>query len=248
MKKVIPSAFTLIELLVVIAIIAILAVLLLPALGRAKERALRVHCLSNHRQLLLAWRMYADENQGRLVPNDGGGAHFPSWIQGNMSVAVDKTNAALIKLGLLYPLVGSTGVYRCPADISGNVRSYSMDGQLSSYAYGVLFDGQAANGDAGHPPVYLEHQLGRVPPALTLVFADESARSINDCALAILILGDRYWDVPAAWHAGGCVAAFADGHGDYWKWRDARTPTVIPGGTTANNPDLKRLQAATACR
>jgi len=74
----------LIELLVVVAILAILAALLLPALIRAKVRAQAVQCMSNTRQLMLAWHLYATDHDDWFPPNEDN--HSPgNWVSGLMN-------------------------------------------------------------------------------------------------------------------------------------------------------------------
>ncbi len=115
-------AFALVELLVVITIIAILASLLLPALSRSKASAQGAQCTSNHLQIVLAWRMYCDDNADQLCS-------LTNWVAGDMSNPLEATNASLLvepDQSLFAPYITTAAIYKCPSDQSLYVRSVSM--------------------------------------------------------------------------------------------------------------------------
>ena len=168
--------FTLIELLVVIAIIAILAALLLPALVMARMKAQGIQCMNNHRQLALAWRMYADDNRDVLVfASDDPGDPNVNWQvldqyawtlthmdfdpnnQGNWDVNSDMVNRPLWPYTSKQP-----AIYKCPSDrsfltVNGvqkpRVRSMSMN------LYVGGFDGT----DGGWPWAQPYHIYAKLP-------------------------------------------------------------------------------------
>jgi len=132
------TGFTLIELLVVIAIIAILAGLLLPALARAKQKAMRTKCVSNQHQIGLAFQMYVDDCGGCFPLTDGWGASG-----GQLSPILDITGNAAYYGGQVpenkRPLnvyVPNVSTFHCPSDKGDPLNSVTKscwDGWGTSY-------------------------------------------------------------------------------------------------------------------
>ena len=224
-------AFTLIELLVVIAIISILAALLLPALSRAKEKANGIVCMSNLKQLNLAWQMYPDNHNGFVPPNnqwgmDNNGQKGYGWVDGMMSLgpSPDNTNTALLLASALGPYTQNVGIYKCPSDRSmmklagvsyPRVRSVSMN----CYILGSGHDDDFLKQDHY---IYRKMTDFNVPsPSLTWVFIDEREDSINDGFFGLWPESDVVIDCPASYHNGAGGLSFVDGHAEIHKWRDA---------------------------
>ena len=240
------GGFTVLELLVVLAIIAIVAALLLPALSRSKARAQAIGCMSNYKQLALAWTMYSTENNDRLVYNVGASAYRsmslavanPNWMNNIMDWELnsDNTNQNFVNQSILAPYARyNASIYHCPADRalsavqrnagwSGRVRSVSMNAMVGDPGAVLLAGANISN--PGQQQFVKEIDFR--DPSSIFVFLDEHPDSINDGYFLDTPDALEWVDLPASYHNGGGSFSFADGHAEIHRWRSALT--VRPPG------------------
>jgi len=243
------TAFTLIELLVVISIIAILIAILIPVLGRARELGQRTVCLSNLRQLTLAWILYAEEHDGKIVLNRH---HSPppfmlmrswrneGWLGVALASASTMSRAELLQHGQkgdLWPWIKNLDIYRCPRGRPGHRVTYAIvaaaNGSLveGTYLLPLPRAGYEQYAPFGRRVGSTVLRLTRLTdivspgPSQRAVFMGTGQTPPREYDFHIEYLYPKWteYSPPPIHHSDGVTLSMADGHAEYWKWKGRET-------------------------
>ncbi|MHC4628419.1 MAG: type II secretion system protein [Planctomycetota bacterium] len=240
-------AFTLIELLVVIAVIAILMAILMPALKAAKELARGSNCLANQRSLVLAYTMYAGDNDSRIVRGhvDRNNLDSPMWAL----PPIDPSGAYIagtplledrirgIKRGAMYPYINNPQMYHCPGD---NRYQTGAPEHLRMYRSYIIPDVLSAARKGFHSWTearyqYFPKKLDEItPPSYRYIFVESEFQNPNfnydhgGWSFAPWI-DTRWVDALATFHTKSATFGFADGHAEKYKWVHSETWRIFIG-------------------
>jgi prepilin-type N-terminal cleavage/methylation domain-containing protein/prepilin-type processing-associated H-X9-DG protein len=240
--------FTLIELLVVIAIIAVLLAILIPVGRAAREQGQRAVCLSNLRQLTMAWIAYADEHDSKLVDgtafslSTGGSRRVEGWL--GRAFNFPENRSAVIEnpdKGALWPYLQDIDVYRCPRGWAGHAATYA----IVTAANGAMVEGtylpESTNNNwemtafgkrVGNTVLRLTRLTDIISPGAgqRVVFIDMGRTPAGESDFYVHYLYPIWslYSAPPIHHADGATLSMADGHAEYWKWKGRETVVGLP--------------------
>lgn len=240
--------FTLIELLVVIALISVLLAILVPSLRMARERAQRVVCLSNLKQLTTAWIAYADQYDGKLVSGcsfgtagKGEGAwrgNLEGWVGRAFAEGAQSREALIANpdKGALWPYLQDVDVYRCPRGYVDNLVTYTpvvAANNKTPHMEGTYVPGTATRDVAevgvrvGRTVLKLTRltDIDSPGPAARVVFLDigHFPNSYDYCVHYFSPAWCRDTPLAPIRHGSGTTFSMADGHVEHWGWRGRET-------------------------
>jgi prepilin-type N-terminal cleavage/methylation domain-containing protein/prepilin-type processing-associated H-X9-DG protein len=226
------NGFTLIELLVVIAIIALLMSILIPSLHTAKQIASRVACMSNQKQLGVAYIMAAADRDDQLldaIPTTSGyvtvgGKNYDCFVAAPTDNTSLEGKIEGFKKGGLWPYLKTHKVFNCPFDRRWRkpFRNTSNIGGYRSYSIGAVLSRQPLT-DTGEADHAITRYNQFSSPSTKFVFLEEADQDyyFNNWAWDMWVNDLRqWWDPFAIWHNGSSTFSYADGHAGKFKWTD----------------------------
>jgi type II secretory pathway pseudopilin PulG len=226
----------------VIAVIAILLAILIPSLRTARERGQRTVCLNNLRQLTLAWTVYADEHQGKLVSGfafawrGSGMRRLEGWA--GLAFSFPPSRGALFRnpaKGPLWPYLRDIDIYRCPRGRAGHTVTYAA----VAAANGAEVEGTCVPGtpwdfqDLTVPGQRIGSTMLRLTRLTDIISPGPAARAVFidmgqipvDSGFYVHYLYPKwkFSSGPPIHHGAGVTLSMADGHAEYWRWRGSET-------------------------
>jgi hypothetical protein len=225
---------------IITALICVVLLLLnFGAIGNVgRRRAKRTICLTNLRQLTLAWTQFAYDNDGKIVNGDteeyGVDPDNPCWVRRDWAPGMTLAQKEqAIREGALWPYCQELKLYKCPIGARGVARTYCIVDAMNCKGWDAY-------------RVKITKITDILNPGERAVFIDEGGFGMGGWTQYSIYSSNRWvwWDPPPIQHENGMTLSFADCHSEYWKWKDPRTGGGPFSSPQIGNQDITRSQIA----
>ena len=221
------TAFTRKDIIIVLVCLIFLVINVGAISSGGRERAKRILCLTNLKQLTLAWSQFANDNDGFIVngapmgpatcqaytPTSGDHANETPWVGRDWSdyytgqPMPKECQSSAIRDGALWPYCQDLKLYHCPTGLRYDIRSYAIvDGMNGLRRSGTV--------EGVH---WIKNMSQILQPSVRLVFIDEGWATPD--SFAVVFNQALWWDDPPIRHGDGTAQSFADGHSAWYRWK-----------------------------